>query len=45
MPIGQYADWMRNIVKGCMEKALDLSVPMVVKVKQGKSWGEMEAVN
>ena len=30
-----------QIVKECMENAMDLSVPFPVKVKIGPSWGQL----
>ena len=30
-----------RVVKRCMERAIELSVPTPVKVSTGKSWGEL----
>ena len=30
------------LIKGCMENAVQLSVPFPVKLKTGPSWGELE---
>lgn len=38
-------DKVAKFVKAEMEGALKVSVPIVVDVKQGKNWGEMEAVD
>jgi len=35
-------DMTRKIVKQEMEKAIKLSVPLLVETKVGKNWGEME---
>ena len=32
---------MAQIVKECIENAMDLSVPFPVKVKTGPSWGQL----
>ena len=31
-----------TLIKGCMENAVQLSVPFLVKMKTGPSWGELE---
>ena len=40
------ADDMRKILKSCMQNAFsgEMKVNMLVKVKQGGSWGEMKEV-
>ena len=34
-----------KLLKKCMQEAWDLSVPLAVQLRQGKSWGEMTVID
>ncbi len=37
---GEEKDIVEKIIKDCMEKAVDMLVPLIAEVKSGRSWYE-----